>query len=267
MSVSIGFIGAGNMAGAIINGILAHTTHDHIIAYDIDRAKCERFGDRVTYCASLEQLARSSQYLFFAVKPQVIDSVLEELSKFSIDWTQKVLISMVAGISTEYIAKSLPGNDLAVIRIMPNTPIMLGCGTTGICANAFTSPEQIQFVKSLLRGASSVYDISEEQMNPSINMNGSSPAYLFLFAKAAVDYAKTEGMDEKIALHMFADTMIGSAKMLTESGMDPQALINMVTSPGGTTLAALREFEACEFEKTIHQAMKACTKRAYELGK
>lgn len=267
MSISIGFIGAGNMAGAIINGILTHTAHDHIVAYDIDRAKCERFGDRVTYCESLEKLVDSSQYLFFAIKPQVIDDVLNELSNFSVDWTQKVLISMVAGISTEYIAKSLPGNTPAVVRIMPNTPIMLGCGTTGICANACTSTDQIQFVKTLLNGASAVYDVPEKQMNPSINMNGSSPAYLFLFAKAAVDYAKAEGMDEKLALHMFANTMIGSAKMLTESDMDPQALINMVTSPGGTTLAALREFESCGFEKMVYQAMNACTKRAYELGK
>jgi pyrroline-5-carboxylate reductase len=267
MSTTIGFIGAGNMAGAIINGILAHMTNEHIIAHDIDRAKCDRFGDRVTYCGSLEELVRKSQYLFFAIKPQVIDSVLNELSKLSINWTEKVLISMVAGISTEYIAKALPGNDPAVIRIMPNTPIMLGCGTTGICANGCTAPAQIQFVKSLLEGASCVYDVPEEQMNPSINMNGSSPAYLFLFAKAAVDYAKTEGMDEKLALHMFANTMIGSAKMLTESNMDPHALINMVTSPGGTTLAALSEFESCGFENMVHQAMKACTKRAYELGK
>jgi pyrroline-5-carboxylate reductase len=174
---------------------------------------------------------------------------------------------MVAGISTAYIADRLPGSSPAVVRIMPNTPIMLGAGATGICANSHTTPAQLQFVKSLLVGASIVCDIPESQMNPSINLNGSSPAYLFLFAKAAVDYAKSEGIDEKIALELFANTMIGSAKMLTESGMDPQTLINMVTSPGGTTLAALRVFEDCGFEKIIAQAMSACTKRAQELGK
>lgn len=266
MNDRVGFIGAGNMAGAIINGILSNTNLDNLVAYDIDKSKCERFGCRVAYVDSMITLAESCEYLFFAIKPQIIDQVLDQLANANIDWSNKTVISMVAGISTDYIANRLHA-DLSIVRIMPNTPFMLGCGTTGICANANTSAQRLQYAKALLTGASLVCDISEEHMNASINLNGSSPAYLFLFAKAAIDYAKSEGIDEETATKMFANTMIGSAKMLVDSGMDPQSLINMVTSPGGTTLAALNVFHEKGFTDTISAAMSACTKRAFELGK
>ncbi len=266
MKTKVGFIGAGNMAGAIINGILSHTDQE-LYAYDIDRAKCERFGNHVTYCDSLASLSHSCEYLFFAVKPQIIDSVLEQLKDIPINWNEKILVTLVAGMSTDYFAHQLPGNAIPIVRIMPNTPIMLGSGATTICANTHVTPEQLNFVKSLLSGASYVREIPEEQMNAAISVNGSSPAYLFLFAKAVVDYAKSEGINETCALNLFANTMIGSARMLMESDMDPQSLIRMVTSPGGTTLAALRVFETNGFEKTVFDAMAACTKRAEELGR
>ncbi len=267
MKTKVGFVGAGNMAGAIINGILSNTDQHEIYAYDIDRAKCERFGSRVTYCNSLVSLIQTCECLFFAVKPQVIDSVLEQLKDMPINWNEKILVTLVAGMSTEYFSHKLPGNTIPIVRIMPNTPIMLGSGATTVCANAPVSPEKLAFVKSLLSGASYVRDIPEEQMNAAISVNGSSPAYLFLFAKAVVDYAKSEGIDENCALELFANTMIGSARMLLESHMDPQTLIQMVTSPGGTTLEALRIFEVNGFEKTVFDAMSACTKRAKELGR
>lgn len=267
MNFSIGFIGAGNMAGAIISGILSHTDHDDLAAYDIDRTKCERFGSRVSSCNSLSELAHDCNCLFLAVKPQIIDSVLDQLSSMSVNWSDKILVTMVAGFSTKSLAERFQGHTPAIIRIMPNTPIMLGSGATTICANPHTTPEQLDFVKSLLSGASVVHEIPEDQMNAAISVNGSSPAYLFLFAKAVVAYAQSEGIDANCALELFAHTMIGSAKMLTESGMDPQSLINMVTSPGGTTLAALRVFNDYEFETIVAKAMAACTKRAQELGK
>ncbi len=266
MKTKVGFIGAGNMAGAIINGILSNTDQE-LYAYDIDKTKCERFGSRVIYCDSLASLSHTCECLFFAVKPQIIDSVLEQLGNLSINWNEKILVTMVAGMSTDYFAYKLPGNAIPIVRIMPNTPIMLGSGATTVCANPHVTPKQLSFVKSLLSGASYVCDIPEEQMNAAISVNGSSPAYLFLFAKAVVDYAKSEGIDEACALNLFATTMIGSARMLMESDMDPQSLIRMVTSPGGTTLEALHVFEKNEFEKTIFDAMTACTKRAEELGR
>ncbi len=267
MKAKVGFVGAGNMAGAIINGILSNTDQQELYAYDIDRAKCERFGSRVNFCDSLVTLAQTCECLFFAVKPQIIDSVLEQLKDISLNWSEKILVTLVAGMSTDYYAHKLPGNAIPIVRIMPNTPIMLGSGATTVCANTHVTSEQLNFVKSLLSGASYVRDIPEEQMNAAISVNGSSPAYLFLFAKAVVDYAKSEGIDENCALELFANTMIGSARMLMESDIDPQSLIRMVTSPGGTTLEALRVFEANGFEKTVFDAMSACTKRAEELGK
>ncbi len=266
MNTKVGFIGAGNMAGAIISGILSREDHPQLYAFDIDKSKCERFGRSVNYCPSLEELVTACDYLFFAIKPQVIDSVLDQLQHAHVNWTGKTIITMVAGISTTYIAHKLNGS-IAIVRIMPNTPVMLGHGATTVCANEQTSPTQLEFVKSLLSDASHLRDIPERQMNASISINGSSPAYLFLFAKSVVDYAKKQGIDDLCALELFAHTMIGSAKMLLESNMDPEALIRMVTSPGGTTLEALKVFENYQFDKIIFDAMAACTKRADELGR
>lgn len=267
MKHKIGFIGAGNMAGAIINGILKHNDTCQLFAYDIDRSKCERFGRQVTYCESLSTLIQTCDYVFLAIKPQVIGNVLSQLAEYSIDWNNKLFISMAAGISTEYIANYFPGYHPAIIRIMPNTPMMLGFGATSVCANTKTSQEQIDDIKKLLSGAGVVCDMPESLMNASISINGSSPAYIFLFAKAILTYAKAEGIPEKDALLLFSNTLIGSAHMLMESNMDPQALIDMVTSPGGTTQEALRVFHENHFSDIVCNAMTACTKRANELSK
>lgn len=267
MKFSIGFIGAGNMAGAIINGILKNDENCQMFAYDIDRAKCERFGAQVAYCESLQLLATKCNCLFIAVKPQIICDVLSQLSKYKIDWSEKIFVSMVAGISTEYIARYFSKYTPSIIRIMPNTPLMLGYGATSICANANTSKYEIEGVKTLLNGAGFVCDIPEKQMNSSISINGSSPAYIFLFAKAVIEYAKAEGINEEDALLLFSNTLIGSAHMLMESNMKPQALIDMVTSPGGTTQEALRVFNEKHFSDIVCEAMAACTKRANELSR
>ena len=267
MNFTIGFIGAGNMAGAIINGILKNDKECRLLAYDIDRSKCERFGERVAYCDSLENLVQACDCLFLAIKPQVIADVLRQLSNHDVNWSNKLFVSMVAGISTEYISKYFSAFTPAIIRIMPNTPMMLGYGATSICANTNASEDQLNAVKGILSGAGAVYDMSERLMNSSISINGSSPAYIFLFAKAVREYAKTEGINEDDALMLFSHTLIGSAHMLMESGMDPEALMDMVTSPGGTTQEALRVFKENHFEGIICDAMTACTKRANELSK
>ena len=267
MNLTIGFIGAGNMAGAIINGILNNDKECQLFAYDIDRSKCERFGKRVSYCESLLEMAQTCDCLFLAVKPQVIANVLMQLSEYSIDWSKKLFVSMVAGISTDYISEYFAQHTPAVVRIMPNTPMMLGYGATSICANAHTADEQVDAIKGVLSSAGVVYDIPERLMNASISINGSSPAYIFLFAKAVMDYARAEGINENDALMLFSHTLIGSAHMLMESNMDPQALMDMVTSPGGTTQEALRVFRENRFGDIICEAMTACTKRANELSK
>ncbi len=267
MNLTIGFIGAGNMAGAIINGILKNNNTCQLYAFDIDRSKCERFGERVTYCDSLLTITELCDCLFLAIKPQVIGSVLSQLSEYSMDWNKKMFVSMVAGISTDYIGNYFLGSTPAIVRIMPNTPMMLGYGATSVCANVNTSQEQVKAVKDILSGAGIVCDMPEELMNASISINGSSPAYIFLFAKAVLEYARTEGIKENDALLLFAHTLIGSAHMLIESGMDPQALMDMVTSPGGTTQEAIRVFKENQFGDIVCDAMAACTKRANELSK
>lgn len=267
MRRSIGFIGAGNMAGAILGGILGSNFNGELLAYDIDSAKIDRFGGKVKACASLTELLQKSDYLFFAVKPQVLDSVLAQINESGALKPETVCVTLVVGVSTGYYQKVLGISALSVIRIMPNTPMLLGFGATAICRSGSASEEQMRFVSDLLCGCSIVGEITEEQMNAVTGVNGSSPAYLFLFAKAVCEYAEENGIAAETAMRLFAQTMIGSAHMLTDSGLSADELIRMVCSPGGTTLESMAVFEKEGFTDIIKKAMAACTRRAGELGK
>lgn len=267
MNTSIGFIGMGNMASAILKGIFTSKSEHTVYAYDIDSDKVRAFEKcGVICCLSIEKLIENCSYVFFAVKPQVISEVLSAVAHCQ-NLQDKVYISMAAGISTTYISSSLNSLNLKIVRIMPNTPMMLGYGATAMCHTDAVQNSELSVVRDILSSCSIVCDINEAQMNAVTSVNGSGPAYLFLFAKAVCNFATEENISYDTALNLFCQTMIGSAEMLKNSGLLPEELIKMVASPGGTTLEALKVFEDKQFEQIIKSAMSACTKRAGELGK
>lgn len=263
----IGFIGAGNMATAIIKGLIANGIKrcNDINVYDIDEMKLqeiEKFG--VKAVKSSQELVNKSDVIVLAIKPQVYGYVLEEISAFT--EVNKVFVSIAAGISTEYVKKALK-KDCTVVRVMPNTPLLLGKGSTAMCKPDNIDEEIFKTIYNMFALSGTVEIIPENQMNTIIAVNGSSPAYIYLFAKAMVDYAKENGIDADVALNLTCAAFEGSAEMLRSSGDTPDILIKKVSSPGGTTLKALESLENDDFYNSVKRAMDACTKRANELGK
>lgn len=264
----IGFIGVGNMATAILGGILKAELcpAEHIVLFDLAKEKCAQFQEKgAVRAACAGEVVSKCDIVFLAVKPQNYEDVLKEIASSASAKT--VFVSIAAGISTEYISSQL-GYDAKVVRAMPNTPLLLGEGATALCCSSHVSKEEFETVKQIFEASGIVAELREEQMNAVIAVNGSSPAYVYLFAKAIIDAASDcYGIDREVAKRLLAQTLIGSAKMLTESGYSPDELIKMVSSPGGTTLKALDALYDHDFPGALKDAMERCTKRAEELGK
>lgn len=264
--VSLGFIGTGNMGSAIIKGVLGTKNPDiKIYAFDKDTVKLEALTELgVTACSSEREVVEKCKYVVLAVKPQMIDTVLETVA--SAVTKDTVLISIAAGIPETYI-KSMTIPEAKVILVMPNTPLLLGEGASALSKAEPTTDEEFEFVKKIFDSCGKTAVISTDKMKEIIAINGSSPAFIYLFAKAFVDYAGSVGIDEKTAKELFAQSLVGSAKMITDSGYTIDELIKMVSSPGGTTLAGLQELYDGKMTETVIKACESCTRRAYELSK
>lgn len=272
---NLGFIGAGNMGFAIIKGIVGSGKNNigeantfsqstSLFSYEPDKEKTERLKQLgVTLCASENELAEKCEYILLAVKPQVLGKILDKMSHSVKE--SHVFISICAGISSEFI-KEHTNSKVKTAIVMPNTPAMLGLGASAIARDGAISDEEFEFAKSVIGSCGIVREIPMDKMKEIICVNGSSPAFIYLFAKGFVDYAKEVGIDEKAALELFAQSLIGSAKMLTDSGMTVEQLIKQVSSPGGTTIAGLEKLYEGNLEGTVKEACRACTNRAYELA-
>ncbi len=273
--INVGFIGAGNMGFAIIKGIFdsglckcndkcADSPSIQLYAFDTDNEKLKRLEQyNVSACISAQELAESCKYVFLAIKPQQLDEVLDDI-KDKIT-SESVIISICAGVTGEYIkSKTIP--DAKVVLVMPNTPLLLGEGASALARVEPVSDDEFELVCRIFSSCGEIAVIDKEKMKEIIAINGSSPAFIYLYAKAFVDYAKSVGLDESVSKTLFAKTLIGSAKMITDSGNSIDELIKMVSSKGGTTIAGLEKLREGNLEGTVKKACEACTKRAYELA-
>lgn len=264
---NIGFIGTGNMGTAIIKGIAKSglASSVNLFATDIDKQKVLSLGGfGVSPLENATQVCKECKYVFLAVKPQMFDDLLNSIKNAVTNDT--VIVSIAAGITGEYI-KSKTIDNAKVVLVMPNTPLLLGEGATALSKSESVSEEEFKLVCDIFASCGEIAVISKDKMKEIIAINGSSPAFIYLFAKGFVDYAKKENIDEDVAKRLFAKTLIGSAKMITDSGFTIDELIKMVSSPGGTTLKGLDELYKGELTKVVDNACTACTKRAYELSK
>lgn len=264
----IGFIGAGNMGSAIMKGIAKSNMNSdvEIYAFDMDTEKINslsQFG--IKKSESANEICNICDIIFLAVKPQVMEDVLLSLKDCA--RTETVFVSIAAGITADFIRKTLGNFEAKVILVMPNTPLLLGEGSTAIGRAENVSEEKFNFVLNVFKECGEAYVIPESKMKEVIALNGSSPAFIYLYAKGFIDYGKKVGFDEKTAKELFAQSLIGSAKMITDSGYTIDELIKMVSSPGGTTLAGLEKLYDGKLTETAGIACEACTKRAYELSK
>lgn len=267
--MTISFIGAGNMATAIINSILNSKRLDakDIFVFDKDFSKASSFACRgVNCCDSLAEVCNSGDYILLAVKPQDYEALLCDIKNCTENLENKIFISIAAAISCSYVCNML-GVNVPVIRVMPNTPLLLGVGATAISRNEFVSDKQYSKICTIFASSGSVTSLSEDMMNKVIAVNGSSPAYVYMFAKAMIDKAVEYGISEKNAKELVLQTLKGSVEMLTRSDKTPDELIKMVASPGGTTLAAIASLNNDKFFDIISCAMDACTHRAEELSR
>ncbi len=265
--VNIGFIGAGNMGYAIMKGIKGSSLGDKVSLYVYDPVqeavvRAEQLGAKAVIDGS--EAVSLCKYVFLAVKPQQLDEVLDAVREEVTD--DKVIISICAGITDEYIAsKTVKGAK--VVMVMPNTPLLLGEGATALSRSESVSDEEFELVCSIF-GSCGIYSvIPKDKMKEIIAINGSSPAFIYLYAQSFIKYAKSVGIDEKVAVELFSKSLIGSAKMITDSGRAIDELITMVSSKGGTTIAGLEKLREGGLDSAVQECCKACTKRAYELSK
>lgn len=261
----LGFIGSGNMNGAILRGVLRQkrTEPERVWLSNRHPEKLEPFAaEGVHTTTDNAQVAAHSDLIILGVKPQMFPDVLPELAGIT---AGKCVVSIAAGISSESLRSALPG--ALVVRAMPNTPLMVGVGATAV-ARAEGVPEDLfQTVVALFSAAGEVAVIEERQMDDIINVNGSSPAWFFRMADVMVRRAVSVGIDAQTALTLTAKTMEGAARLLLESGKSPEELCRQVCSPGGTTLASLSAFDDRDFDSLMLDAMERCTKRSKELGR
>jgi len=265
--ISIGFIGAGNMGSAIMKGIASSSLSENITlrAFDPDTAKIaalEKSG--VIPAANEAELTAQCKYVFLAVKPQIIEGVLEAAAPGATSET--VFVSIAAGITDEFVAGKTR-SDAKVILVMPNTPLLLGEGASALSHNDRVTDEEFEVILNIFRICGKAAVIPKDKMKEIIAVNGSSPAFIYLFAKGFIDYASSVGIDAEAAKELIAQSLIGSAKMMTDSGYTIDELIKMVSSPGGTTLAGLDRLYEGKLTDVVNNCCESCTKRAYELSK
>ncbi len=267
MNKKIGFIGAGNMATAIIGGLLGNKlkSAEEILVFDLDESKLSAMAEKgIASTATGAELVDKTDIIVLAVKPQNYDEVLSEI-KAAVN-ENKIFVTIAAGISIEYVRRGI-GKNCPAVRVMPNTPLLLGKGATAMCRSGNISDEDFDEVYNMFALSGEVAILPEEQMNAVIAVNGSSPAYVYLFAKSMVDYAVSVGIDRDTALRLVCKTFEGSAEMLRSGNDTPEELIKKVCSKGGTTIEAMNVLYERDVPRAINDAMAACTKRAGELSK
>ncbi|MCC4619049.1 pyrroline-5-carboxylate reductase [Xanthomonas cassavae CFBP 4642] len=265
---SIAFIGGGNMARSLIAGLIRQGVPAARIRVaepvaDLRAALSRDFG--VETLDNAYEAADGAQTWVLAVKPQVMPSVCAQLADLA-QARQPLLVSIAAGITATQLQRWC-GGEVAVVRAMPNTPALLGAGVTGLYATARVSQTQRAQATQLLQSAGVTVWIDEEtQMDAVTAVSGSGPAYVFLLAEAMDAAAQAQGLPADTARTLVLQTLLGASRMLTESGEAPEVLRRRVTSPNGTTQAAIETFQAGGFEALTAQAIAAATERGRSLS-
>ncbi len=264
----IGFIGAGNMGGAMIGGICQSglVSPAQIIVSDYSSAAVEKihtaYGVKTTL--SNEEAAANSDVLFLAVKPYqfetVLPAILESLKK------DCIIVSIAAG-KTIASVEALLGSHIKLVRAMPNTPALVGASMSALCCNGNVAPEELSYVQQLFQCFGQAEIVQESMIDTVIGVSGSSPAYVYMFIEAMADAAVADGMPRNMAYKFAAQSVLGAAKMVLETGKHPGELKDAVCSPGGTTIEAVAALEEGGLRSTIIAAQRACVQKAKDMSK
>lgn len=263
MSYNIGFIGGGNIAEAMISGLKKTNKELEIrVTNHSNRGRLQGLVDRYAVtAASLPDLVEDSQVVIIAVKPKDVRGVLKDLTAFSLQ--NKLVISVAAGVPLRVFAKYLPG--VAVIRAMPNTSTAVLHSMTGLVRGENVTDEQAEMGEKIFSATGRIMWVPEKNINALTAISGSGPAYFYLFAESLIKAGVESGLSEEEAEILVLETLIGSGKMIAESDKSPGKLREEVTSPNGTTFAALNVFMDENLAQTVLKAVKACARRAEDL--
>lgn len=254
----IGFIGMGNMGYAILKGLLKVYDKEEIIFTDVNRERCGQVSEEtgVASAADNAQCAVSAKYIVLAVKPQFFAPVLSDIA--GILTKEHIIISIAPGITVDSLKEKL-GADKRIVRAMPNTPALLGEGMTGVCYEpSLLDAEEQETIKAFFESFGKMQIVEERLMNAVVCVSGSSPAYVYMFIEALADSAVKYGLPREAAYKMAAQAVVGSARMVLETGEHPGALKDKVCSPGGTTIAAVSALEEHGFRNAVIKASDAC---------
>jgi pyrroline-5-carboxylate reductase len=263
----LAFLGAGNMAGALIKGLLHGEVlaASQIMASDVKAERLEQLraahGIRTTM--DNHALLRESDVLVLSVKPQVIDKVLTEVA--ALVRPDQLVVSLAAGVPLDALEARLPPGS-RVVRAMPNTPATVQAGATAIAGGAHASADDLRIARELFEAVGRVVVLDEVLLDAVTGLSGSGPAYLMLVIEALADGGVKVGLHRDTALLLAAQTVFGSAKLLLETGEHPGRLKDMVTSPGGTAIAGLHTLESGGLRRTLIDAVEVATRRSIELG-
>ena len=265
--IQLGFLGAGNMAEAIARGILGAgvLAAGDMLAADPDDARRDLFEQQLGIAAHAENrpVVEAAPVVLVAVKPQQFDAALAPLgSEFG---PEKLVISICAGLSTRH-AEEVLASGTRVVRAMPNTPMLVGRGMAGICGGSCAAPDDLATAERLLGAAAEVIQVPEDLMDAVTAVSGSGPAYFFYLTELLAEAGVAVGLSQADARRLARVTFEGAARLLAESGEEPADLRRKVTSPGGTTEAAIRTFDGLRLKNIVLEAVKAARDRARELG-
>ena len=268
----LGFIGGGNMAEALVKGLLGSSlvASKDIFISDLipDRLEYLSKEYKVKTTDDNRELVEKSDILVLAVKPQTVKNVLESFAGF-ID-SNKSIISVAAGISISLIEDTLEAkgkNKISVIRTMPNTPALVQEGATAICGSEHSSKLDMKIAHHIFKAIGQTVDIEEIHMDAVTGLSGSGPAYIFMIIEALSDAGVKVGLSREVSNTLTIQTILGSAKLARDSGKHPGELKDMVTSPGGTTISGLHMLEEGGIRNALMNAVEMATQRSRELGK
>ena len=262
----IAFIGGGNMAEAIMRGLMREDVGVGICVAEISLKRRDELTSQFPNVRIVEDAAEAATWgevVFLAVKPQHATGVLDLLERAITP--QKLVISIMAGITTAKIEENLaPG--CRVIRTMPNTPALIGAGATAVCCGRKASDTDLDLARQIFSLAGSAVCVEEKQMDAVTGLSGSGPAYVFTFIEALADAGVKNGLPRDVAAQLAAQTVLGAARMVVETGEHPTLLKEKVTSPGGTTIAGLHALENGSFRGVVMNAVEAACLRSKELA-
>ncbi|MEQ6378181.1 pyrroline-5-carboxylate reductase ProI [Bacillaceae bacterium S4-13-56] len=268
MFQKVAFIGAGSMAEAMISGILAKEFLNPAQLFITNRDNKERL-ERLeksyqVHCSSeKEEVVRDANVIILSMKPKDVVDAIQDIKPYIT--ADQLIISVLAGVSTDYLSNEL-GENVAVVRAMPNTSAMIGFSATAISPGKFANENHVEQAVSLFQTIGTTVVVEESDLHTITGLSGSGPAYIYYFVEAMERAAQEAGLKQEVAKDLIIQTLVGAAEMLKISEDHPSVLRQKITSPGGTTQAGLETLEQYKYQEGIISCIKRATQRSIELG-